>query len=217
MLRIGLLGAVVVALMAAATVSAGNPGKEKIARTAAGNARARAEVLRRSDFGKGWTGGFTKPDLSSTLPCSYHPKQSDLVLIGAAETTWDKKTAFEIDSEAQVLRTAAMVRRDWKRTVVAPQVVPCLRQAFKKALTSKLPVAVSRIAFPQVATYTRAFRFVAKLTSGGKQVKIESDFVALGAGRDEVSLTITAVGRTSASLRAEALRLARVLAHRMRS
>jgi hypothetical protein len=212
-----LVVAVVIALGGVAAVSAGNPGKETIARTAAGNARARAEVLRRSDFGKGWSGGFTKPDLSAKLPCSYQPKQSDLVLIGAAETSWDKKTAFEIDSEAQVLQTAAMVRRDWRRSVLAPQVLPCLREAFRKALTSKLPVTVRRIAFPRLTTYTRAYRFLAKLTAGGQTMTIESDFVALGAGRDEVSLTLTAVGRTSASLRAEALRLARVLAHRMRS
>jgi hypothetical protein len=207
---------VVVALVAAGAVLAADPGKEKIARTPAGNARARAEVLHRSDLGKGWAGGFRKPVLDSPLPCSYRPKQSDLVLVGAAETTWHKQ-ASEIESEAQVLRTAAMVRRDWRRTVIAPQVLPCLRQAFKDLLGSQgKSISVRRVAFPHLAPYTRAFRFSAEIDSGSGTVPIESDFVALGAGRSELSLTLSASGAHKAALRAETLRLARVLAHRIR-
>ena len=215
---LGLAAVVGVALVAAGAVLAENPGKEKIARTAAGNAQAKAEVLRRADVGQGWTGGFRKPVLNSPPRCSYRPKQSDLVIVGAAETTWNKP-AYEIDSEAQVLRTAAMVSRDWRRTVVAPQVVPCLREAFTKVLGSngKL-VSVRAVAFPHLTTYTHAWRFVAKIKDGsGGTVPFESDFVALGTGRNEVSLTLTASGPERASLHAETLRLARVLAHRMHS
>ena len=122
-----------VALVAAGVALA---DKERIARTPAGNARARAEVLRRADLGKGWSGGFKKPDFSSGFRCSYKPKQSDLVVVGAAETIWDRPTTYEIDSEAQVLRTAAMVRRDWRRTVIAPQVLPCLRKTFRQFIGS---------------------------------------------------------------------------------
>ena len=84
------------ALVAAAAALAEKP---KIARTPARNAQARALVLRRADLGKGWSGGFNKPNFSSGLKCSYHPKQSDLVVVGAAETTWDRPTTYEIDSD----------------------------------------------------------------------------------------------------------------------
>lgn len=213
---LGLAAAAGVALVAAGAVLADNPGKEKIARTPAGNAQARAEVLRRADLGKGWSGGFRKPVFNAKLPCSYRPKQSDLVIVGAADTRWDKP-AYEIESEAQVLRTAAMVRRDWRRTVVAPQMLPCLRQAFKKALGSHgKVVSVRVIPFPHLATYTRAWRFLAKVKDpSGGTVPIESDFVALGSGRNELSLTLTAFGAPTASVHADALRLARVLAHRL--
>ena len=212
------VAAVGVALVAAATVPAGNPGNEKIARTAAGNAQARSEVLHRVDLGKGWSGGFKKPSLSSTEPCSYRPKQSDLVLVGAAESTWSRPLAREVESEAQILRTPAMVRRDWRRTVTAPQVLPCLRQGFKKALGPQAKsVSVRRVAFPRVATYTRAFRIRATVESGAGAVPIEIDFVALGAGRSEITLTASAIGPDRASLRTESLRLARVLAHRIHS
>ena len=173
-------------------------------------------MLRRADVGKGWSGGFIKPDLNSALPCSYHPKQSDLVVVGAAETRFDRQIAREIDSEAQVLRTAGMVRKDWRRTIIAPQVVPCLRKAFEKSLGSNGKiVSLGVVPFPRLATYTRAFRIRASINSPNGTVPMESYFVALGGGRNEISLSDTAIGRDRASLRANTLHLAHVLAHRL--
>ena len=215
---LGVVAAAGVALLAVAAALAEDPNKEKISRTAAGNAQARTEVVRRADLAKGWSGGFKKPDFSSGLQCSYKPKQSDLVVIGAAETLWDRPTTYEIGSEAQVLRTAAMVRRDWRRTVIAPQVLPCLRKTFKEYVGSDgKVVSVRRIAFPHLTTYTRAFRFLATLGTGSSREVLEIDFVAMGAGRNEVSLSLTAAGGNKAWLRAQELRLARILAHRMHS
>jgi hypothetical protein len=206
-----------VALVVTGAVLAANPSKEKIALTAAGKAQARAEVVRRADVGAGWSGGFKKPDLSSTMPCpNYRPKQSDLVLVGVAETSWRKQT-FEIDSEAQVLRTAAMVRRDWKRTVLAPQVVPCLRQGFAKALGSKGKlVSFGRVAFPRVATYTRAFRVVAKVKTPLGSIPVEIEFLAFGTGRNELTLTLTGPKAARTALTHTEARLARLLARRAR-
>jgi len=211
---LGLAATAGIALVAAGAVLADNPNKVKIARTAAGNAQARGEVLRRSDLGKGWFGGFTKPDLVGLQGCSYRPKQSDLVVIGAAETAWDKPTTYEFDSEAEVLKTAAMVGRDWRRSVIAPQVLPCLRKVFKKAVEpGGKVVSVRRVTFPPVASLTRAFRFVAKFAEG----RFESDFVAMASGRNELALTLVSSGGKVTWLRAQELRLARLLAHRMHS
>jgi hypothetical protein len=215
---LGLVAAAGVALVAAGALSAGNPAKEKIALTAAGNAQAKTEVLRRADLGKSWSGRFKKPSLPATEQCSYRPKQSDLTVVGAAESVWNKPLGSAIQSGAQVLRTPAMVRRDWRRTVTAPQVLPCLRQAFKKALGSRGKVlSARRVAFPRVAPYTRAFRMRATVDSGAGAVPIELDLVALGAGRNELNLNLSAIGPERASLRANALRLARIVAHRMHS
>lgn len=210
-------GAALVALVAAGVVPAGSPGKEKIALTAAGKAQARAEVVRRADVGAGWSGGFKKPNLSSTFPaCSYRPKQSDLVLIGAAETTWQKQVLV-IDTEAQVLRTAAMVRLDWRRTVTAPQVQPCLRRGFAKSLGAGTRlVSFRRVGFLHVATYTRAYRVVADLKTALGKVRLEIDLVVFGAGRNELDLAVTGPASTKTYLRKTELRLARVLAARAR-
>ena len=203
------------ALIVAGAVLAGNPTKETIARTAAGNAQAKAEVVRRADLGPGWKGGFKKPDLSSSMPCtSYKPKQSDLVLIGVAETTFSKPP-FAVDSEAQVLRTTSMVRRDWQRTILDPRVIPCLRQGFTTALgsSSKL-VSFRRVAFPRTAPLTRAFRAVFSVKTQIGPVPVEIDFVAIGSGRNELSLTLSGPVAAKAELHATEVRLGRLLASR---
>jgi hypothetical protein len=211
-----LLGSLAVALIAASVVLAVNPSKEKIAYTAAGQAKARAEVVRQTDLGRGWIGGPKKPDVSSAMPCSYQPKQSDLTLIGAAETVWHAQ-GFVVDSEAQVLRTAGMVALDWQRTVLAPQVVPCLRDGFQKSVgTSGTLVSFRRVAFAHVARYTRAFRAVIDVKTSTSSVPVELDFLALGGGRNEITLTLTGPAATEAVLRGAELRLARILAGRMR-
>jgi hypothetical protein len=205
------------AVLAAAGVAwASSPTKEKIAYTAAGQAKAKAEVLRRADLPGQWSGGQRKPDVSATLPCSYKPKQNDLVLIGAAETDW-LRPGFQVSSEAQVLRTAAMVRRDWQRTVVAPQVVPCLRQGFEKSLgTGATLVSVGRVAYPHLAQLTQAFRAVFAVKSGSSTVPVEIDVLGLGSGRSEITLTLTGLVAARSALRAEEAHLARRLAGRMR-
>ena len=205
------------ALVTAGVVLAGNPTKEKVARTAAGNAQAKAEVVQRADLGAGWKGGFKKPDLSSSLPCtSYRPKQSDLVLIGVAETTFSK-LPFAVDSEAQVLRTASMVQRDWQRTILDYRVIPCLRQGFAKALgsTAKL-VSFGLIAFPRVTKLTRAFRAVFNVKTQIGSVPVEIDFIALGSGRNELTLTVSGPAAAKTEIHTTAVRLARVLAGRVR-
>jgi hypothetical protein len=210
------VAAVVVALFAVGIVVAANPDKERISFTAAGRAQAKAEVVRRADLGAGWRGGLKKPDLSSTMPdCSYRPKQSDLVLIGAAESTWQKQL-FEVDSETQVLRTPTMVRLDWQRTVLAPQVQPCLRKGLAKSLGSHAKlVSFSRVAFPHVARYVRAYRVVADVKTTAGALPVEIDVVVLEAGRSEVTLTLTGLAAAKAALHSEDVRLARLLVHRL--
>jgi hypothetical protein len=211
-----LCASIAAVLVAAGVAWATNPSKEKIAYTAAGQAKAKAEVLQQLDLGQGWVGGSRKPDVSSALPCSYKPKQNDLVLIGAAEADW-RGPGLEIDSEAQVLRTADMVRRDWRRTILAPQVVPCLRHGFQKSLSSsgKL-VSFGKTSFPHVATLTQGFRAVIQVKQGSSSVPIEIDVLGLGAGRNEITLTLTGLVSVRKALHTAEIRLARRLTGRMR-
>ena len=214
-LPVGLGLAVVVELIFAAVAGA---DKEKIRLTALGQAAARAAVLQRADLGTspGWTGGATKPDLSSTMPCStFHPKQSDLVLTGAARTVW-KHAGLEFDSEAQVLATPAMVRLDWQRTVVAPEVLPCLQTGIAKGLSgSERLVSLRRIPFPQIAPYSRAFRAVVDVTTATAAVQVMIDLAVFG--RTEITLSTTAPLLAQQGITAAEIRLARLLVARVRA
>ena len=209
-----LLGAAVAALLLAGVAVA---DKEQIHLTAAGQAAARAAVMQRADLGgaSGWTGGSKKPDLSSGTGCTnFEPKQSDLVLIGAAETIF-KHPGVEFDSEAQVLQTPAMVRLDWQRTVLAPEVMPCLKSNLQKQLTpAERLVSVRRIAFPAISAYTRAYRTTVDVTASSGTVRVFVDLVLVGRGSTEITLTTTAPLVAEAAVRAAEVRLARILAAR---
>jgi hypothetical protein len=212
----------VAAGVAASVAVASIADKEQIHLTNAGQAAARAAVLTKADLGTapGWTGGAKKPDLSSTPPCpGFKPKQSDLVVNGAAETVF-KQPAIQFDSEAQVLQTAHMVKLDWQRTVIAPQILPCLRIAVaKSAGTSAHVTSIRRTAFPRVATFTSAIRILLDVKPSGSTtpVTVFVDVVLVGRGRTEITLTTTAPLLASTAVRAAEIRLARILAARVRT
>ena len=182
--------------------------KEKVQIVAADQALARASVVQQSDLGTagGWSGGATAPTPPGSLDCgTYHPKQSDLVLTGNAAAKW-RHAGLEFDSTAQVLRTAAMVRLDWARTVTHTGIPACLRQKLANGLppTQKL-VSFGRIGFPKVGELTAAFRGVIDVKEPGGTVRVIVDVVAFGAGRVELTLITTAAyAERTAAVAAEA-------------
>jgi hypothetical protein len=209
------VAAVAAVALAAAGVAAAD--KWQVRLTPAGRSAARAVVLKRADLGGGWTGGFSTPDLSDATPCpSFHPKQSDLVVVGAADSKW-QNAGVEVEDSIHVLRTAKMVRLDWQRTVVAPAAVACLRTGLKKALGSQASlVSFGRLAFPRLGFDSRAFRAVLDVKSGSQKVRVLLDEIVFGSGRFEVELTVVAPLAASVSVAATELRLARLLASRAR-
>lgn len=214
-----LLGCAVVALPATAALGA-DGGKERVQLTASGQVAARAAVLTPADLGSttGWTGGPKKPDLSSKSPCpGFHPRQSDLVVNGAAETVY-QHTGLRLDSQAEVLRTARMVQLDWQRSVLSPQFLPCLRVGVAKAAGSNARVvSLERISFPHVATYTAAVRVVLEVASSGVNAQVVIDTILFGSGRTEIILAVAAPAAAVSVIVPAEVRLARVLAGRIRA
>ncbi|TML44725.1 MAG: hypothetical protein E6G19_07480 [Actinobacteria bacterium] len=212
------LAAVATALVTAAAVSAGD-GKEQIKFNAADQAAARAVVIRRADLGtSGWSGGATKPDLSAGPSCpNYHPKVSDLVLTGAARTTF-QRSGFEFDSQSGVLKTRRMVALDWRRSVLAPGAVPCLRQTIGKGLGSNAKVvSFAKLPFPQLSTYAALFRGIISVQAQGKTVRVLTDLVLVGRSRTELTLTIAGPATAKRAISAAERRLARLLIRRARA
>jgi hypothetical protein len=128
-----LLALVVSALVAAAVATADTTGgahKAGVARTsqaaqrhytAADQTLARSVVLKATDLGSAsaWRGGVTAADTTQPRSCSnFHPRQSDLVITGDAQSDYAPATGGTgYHSEAQVMRNAHMVRLDWQRNV----------------------------------------------------------------------------------------------------
>jgi hypothetical protein len=203
----------------AAVASTSNDGRQQVRLTAADNAAARHVVLRRADFGgvPGWSGGTKKPDLSSTGPrcANFHPKYSDLVLSGIAESEFQNGGVY-IDDEVQILKSAPMVKLDWQRSVLAPGLLPCLRTYLAKSAPANAKVrGIQKLAFARVAQYTAAYRLVLDVTSAGTTASMLLDLVLAGRGRTEITLTTVAPYGARAPIKAAEERLARLLASRI--
>jgi hypothetical protein len=184
---------------------------------AADQAAAKAAVVQRSDLGAGWTGGATKPDLSSDTGCAgWTPKQSDLVMTGAAASTFTAK-GLQISSEVNVLQSTKMVRLDWQRTAIDPRALGCVREGLAKALnnaTRKL-ISVNRLSFPRLTAQTLAFRALVDVKSNGSTLRLISDIVVVGKGRNELTLLATASYASRTPVKAIEIQLARLLTSRL--
>jgi hypothetical protein len=184
------LATLVVAAAAAGAALAAGGEKAQVHLNSADQAAAKRAVAVRSDLGSGtWTGGLVKPDLSSSPACAnFHPKQADLVVTGAAESAWSDQ-GLQLQTEAVILKTRAMVAADWRRTVLANGAVPCLRTHLLKELGSGVTlVSFRRTLFAPVATNAEAFLMVVDLKTNSGKVRLAVEFVAIAQGRTELTV-----------------------------
>jgi hypothetical protein len=191
--------------------------REKVQLTATGQAAAKAVVLMRNDVAvlPGMKGGALKPDLTPATQCAgFEPRQSDLILNGVARTRWTG-SGIQVESEAQVLKSAAMIGLDWKRTVTDPRVLPCLRSTITKSLPDGARlVSFRRVTLPRLATYASGFRALIDVPSGGSTVHVVSDILAAGTGRTEITLAITSAAAELPAVESLELRWLRAMVAR---
>ena len=212
------LAASAVVLVSAPGVFAGD-GKQQIKLNKRDQVAARAVVLRRSDLGSSeWQGGAVKPDLSSTPNCpNFHPKVSDLVVTGAAETAF-RRSSLEFSSVAEVLETRRMVRLDWRRSVVPRAAVPCLRRTLAQSLPPGATiVSFARAPFPRAGTRSSRFRGVVRIAVLGRTTRLVTDIVITYRSRTEITLDAAGPASAVRPISAAEARLARVLVSRARA
>jgi hypothetical protein len=212
------LTASTLALVSASSVFAGD-GKQQIKLNKRDQAAARAVVIRRTDLGStGWQGGAVKPDLSSTPNCpNFHPKVSDLVVTGAAETAF-QRSSVEFSSVAEVLKTRRMVRLDWRRSVVPRAAVPCVRRTLANGLPSGARiVSFARVPFPRVGTRSTRFRGVIRIDLFGRTTRLVTDIVITYRSRTEITLNAAGPSSAARSISAAEFRLALALVSRVRA
>jgi hypothetical protein len=220
------MGALALALVAAQAARAALT-ETPIARfTAADQAAAKAAVLRAADLGQGWKGGLKKnpkvPGVSPEEECPglWEPKQSDLVITGLAESKFTSPGA-EVSSTVQVYKTVRMWKLDWQRTIAHPGFLTCLkRQSAAEPEPGVRLVSLTRTPFPQIAG-NAAFRLriVFEITpdAGGDPVRVLMDGIAFGKGRTAISLTFTIPDGARAAIHEAEVRLARLLAGRIKA
>jgi hypothetical protein len=194
----------------------GTLNREQVRVNAADQAAARAAVLRRGDLGSGWTGGARKAPPPSTVSCpGYEPKQSDLVRTGAAEARF-QHTGVVLQTDAQVLKTRAMVARDWQRSVADPRSAGCLRHMLARQLPSNEHlVSFGRRAFPRLARYAGAYRMLVRVHVQRQTVLVVIDLVVVGRSRTELTLTMSAPAAARKALPPVEARVARALLARV--
>ena len=210
--------ATAVALAFAPSVFAGD-GKQQIRLNKRDQAAARAAVLRRTDLGSSaWQGGPVKPDLSSTPNCpNFHPKVSDLVVTGAAETAFHR-SSLEFSSVVEVLKTRWMVRLDWRRSVVPRAAVPCLRRTLAQSLPPGATiVSFARVPFPSVGTGSSRFRGIVRIDVLGRTTRLVTDIVITYRSRTEITLNAAGPASATRPISAAEARLARALVSRARA
>lgn len=183
--------------------------------TAADQALARSVVLKAVDLGSSshWSGGVTAADTTQPRSCSnFHPRQSDLVITGDAQSDYTPTTGgMQYHNEAQIMRSAKMVRLDWQRNVLDPAALDCLRTFFVKNLVGgEHLVSLSRLTVPHIGTYTAGYR--ALVDQAGVRNMIDVLFV--GRNRTEITLEISAPYAAQANVEHSERQLAKVLVAR---
>ncbi|HWE82471.1 MAG TPA: hypothetical protein VG265_12545 [Gaiellaceae bacterium] len=141
-----------------------------------------------------WTGGkVVTGGGGSGFSCkNFKPKSSDLVTTGAAGTTFTAQ-GVQLSENAERLKTATMVTNDVKRTFVGA-LVPCLAQTLAAGAPGMTVQKAAPVTFPRDAKYTAAIRILFTIKPKGKTAEHGAfDYIALGAGRTEISITFTAI------------------------
>jgi hypothetical protein len=182
---------------------------------------ATAALLRLSELpDKTWTGGVAAYGGEPLSCANFHPKATDLVTTGRAESTF-KRSGATVTNTVDVLQTPAMVELDMTRTLTA-QFLPCLASKFKQqgTVVSKV-VSATRLTLPNLATHTAGFRIMWTATSNGQTAYGIDDLILYAGKRVEVSLTAEVIFQSlpdakaaAASLTAFEVKLARKIVPR---
>jgi hypothetical protein len=203
----------VAALTVAAVATARSTQAVQRHYSASDQALARSIVLNSGDLtSSSWSGGVTGVDTTQPRTCSnFHPRQSDLVITGDAQSDYAHSGGMQYHDEAQIMKTAKMVRLDWQRNVLDPAALPCLRTFFAKNLVGDQQlVSLTRLSLPRLATYTAGYR--ALVDQHGVRSMVDVLFV--GRNRTELTLEVSAPYSALSTVVPAELRLARLLVSR---
>jgi hypothetical protein len=182
--------------------------------TTADQAKARAALLRRTDFGAGWLGGPIKTSPLSPPNCpGFNPKESDLVVTGHADARYAFRGSLpEIDQDVQVMANEADVQTDFARSI-SPGLAACLEYQLKKT-KNVVDAHVIRMPFPPTGSVSAVYRAEIDVHTAQGHGRLISDYVFFGEGRVEYEFTLIAPLGARDQLAGFEFRLAQILLRR---
>jgi hypothetical protein len=187
-----ILVASAVAALATASVAAAADTWPKMQPNAADQALAKKSVLHITDFtpGSGWKAVSSSSRSNGDAPAACKGPafdQTGQITTGTADTSFEA-TGIRVWSEADVMKTLAMARRDVKAVSGGP-ILSCLRSAFEKELPSEARfVSAKALPFPAVGDWSTAYRALIDVSVNGTKVRLQLDMVLVLDNRVEITL-----------------------------
>lgn len=187
----------VVVLLTAVGTAAGapNPHDPQKRFTTADQAWAKRASIVRDDLpGGGWKA--TKASNDSATCRSFNPDESKLVETGERLSPDYSRAGGLVASASSVYRSAADAQASWNLEA-KPAILTCFDQAFAQARASGMRVTIlarGRLAFPQLAPRTTAFRVLVRYDVQRFRIPAVLDVVLLGSGRVNAALVLQSPG-----------------------
>jgi hypothetical protein len=181
--------------------------------TPADQARARAMLLKKSDLPAGFRASAPGNE-DPHIVCSQAVSEADLTLTGEAEGSGFTLATVSVSSGAQVYESVADANASWRRGTSAAG-TQCLRTLLRRLFSGQgiSFVSIRKIAFPNVAERTVAYRVTLSVETQQGPVPAYADAIVLKRSRAIAQVFVaSALVRPS---RPEEVRLARLVAGRM--
>jgi hypothetical protein len=185
--------------------------------TAAGDALAAHRLLRRADFGRGWsTSGPPRAVPALTCP-RFSPATPHVTESGAAVSPtfsvgssgpFVGQSAYEYGTGAQ--------RATFWRAVARPGLLRCVADSLSNGSASGVRFTVTGkrlLALPSLSARAIGFRVSGTGTTGGQSVDVYLDVIVVGRGRSVAAISLSSLEQPVP--RSLELRLARTVSARM--
>jgi hypothetical protein len=203
-------------VVAAAPSTAGAAVTRRV--TAAGTALARAALLSRGDFGKGWNSA-PAPHSVPPLTCpqfSPHVPAATEVGDAASPTFRGSSNGPFVAQDAYAYATGAQEAAVWNE-VVRPPLVRCVAESLSGGSGHGVRFAVTGkrvLSLPKLLVAATGYRVSGTATTQGQSIDVFLDMVVLGSGRTITTISLSSFEAPVA--RPLELRLARTVARRIK-
>lgn len=182
--------------------------------TPADQARARAMLLQQSDFAPGFKRDPSSNEPDPHIDCPPAVSEADLTLTGDVDGPMFARGVVSVQSVAQIYESVAEASASWRRGTSAAG-VDCARDLLRREFAKEQVQLVSlrKVAFPRVGHRTVAYRVVLSAKQGKLTFRFYLDLVVVMHSRAQAQ--VIAGSAFQPFPRAEAVRLARIVADRM--